>query len=348
MRAIFFAAPLLLALGCPLVMAQATPAAIEAAKRQRAAQRQAQVQPASPASFTVPDQQKAKETADVVYNTWRISMIRGNEQGWRSSTTASRQAKVRNLIVSQRGNFPNDFFRNQPEPPMLENFKFVGALASCNGRTLATTYVGRMQLGNSKPSDNAFVRLFVFENGKWKLDQTRFFNLAKIPEVRRRLFSKDTSILREQDGFQPYTSIPRIPAACQAPQLIGKIFVDCPGRDIRLSINGISEHEFSDERRADVVSGGLRRGLNTISYTIDTQEGKAHPAMAIGLFVMPETPGNKPVCVFDHILDAQDTATGGSISFTISNGHIASMNPAFTGQAPEPHHAVPLKEKPKK
>ncbi len=345
MRAIFFAAPLLLALAAPLVQAQATPAALEAAKKQRAAQRAQQSRPADPASFGTPDQQKAKETADTVYNTWRLSMIRANEQAWRSATTASRQMKVRNLITSQRGSFPRDFFSQQPEPPKLENFRYVGALTGCSGRTLATTYIGKLQLGDSAAAENAFVLLFVYEGGKWKLDQTRFFNLSQLPEVSRRLHAQELSVLREQDGFHPYSTLPSTPAACREPELIGKVFVDCPGRDIRMSINGVSVHEFNDERRADVISGGLKRGQNTINYTIRTEAGKAHPSMAIGLFVMPETPGNKPVCVFDHILDAQDAAEGGSITFSISNGHIASMNPSFTGEAPQPHHAVPLKQK---
>ncbi len=345
MKAFFYAAPLLLALAGPSVQAQASPAALEAAMKQRTAQQQA-AQPADPASFGTPDQQRAKETADTVYNTWRLGMIRGNEQAWRSSTTASRQVKVRNLIISQRGEFPRDFFNHQPEPPKLENFRYVGALTACNGRSMAATYVGKLQLGDGKAEENAFVLELVHENGAWKLDQTRFFNLSQLPVVRERLHARDLSVLREQDGFQPYTSLPRTPAACRAPELIGKVFVDCPGRNIRMSINGISEHEFGDERRADVISGGLRRGQNTISYSIRTDEGKPHPAMAIGIFVMPETPGNKPVCVFDHILDAQDAAEGGSITFTIENGHIASMNPKFTGQAPQPHHAVPLRQKP--
>ncbi len=334
----------MLAATCPLVMAQgASPAAIEAALKQRAAQQEA-AHP-TPESFGMPDQKKAEETADVVYNTWRLSMIRGSEQAWRSATTASRQAKVRNLIISQRGSFPHDFFKGQPEPPKLENFKFVGAITGCKGRTLAATYVGKVQLGDGKAEESAFVLELVYEGNKWKLDQTRLFTLSKLPEVRKRLLSKDLSVLREQDGFQPYTLIPRTPQACKAPELIGKVFVDCPGRDIRMVINGVSEHEFGDERRADVISGGLKRGRNTISYTIDTPEGSQHPAMAIGLFVMPETPGNRPVCVFDHILDAQDAAQGGTITFTIENGHIASMNPNFKGTAPQPHHAVPLKPK---
>lgn len=297
------------------------------------------------ARFGVPDQQVARATAERVYSTWRLGMTRGDENAWRRATTRSRQMKVRNLIVSQKGDFPDDFFRNQPEPPRLDKFRYIGCITGCQNRTLAVTYLGKVQLGDDKANDSAFVLLFVFEDGKWKFDQSRMFNLARLPKVKERLLKGDLAVLHEQDGFHPYDAAPTVPAACYAPQLIGKVFVDAPGRAIDMKINGISVHQFEDERRADVISGGLRRGKNTISYTITTNDKLEHPTMAIGLFVMPETPGNHPVCVFDHILDATDTAKGGEFSFTISNEHIASMNPSFTGNAPQPFHAVPLKKK---
>ncbi|MBR5878657.1 MAG: hypothetical protein IKY91_03830 [Akkermansia sp.] len=303
---------------------------------------------AQPARFVKPDQQVARELLESVYNTWRIGMVRKNEVAWRSATSRSRQQKVHNLIVSQKGDFPADFFRNQPEPPSLTNFKYIGTIAGCGNRTMAATYVGKVQLGDSQANETAFVLLFVLDDGKWKFDQSRMFNLSRLPEVRERLHRGDLSVLEEQDGFHPYAALPEVPAACGRPQLIGKVFVDAPGRAIDMKINGISVHSFDDERRADVISGGLRRGKNTISYTIRTHEKMEHPSMAIGLFVMPETPGNRPVCVFDHILDASGAAKGGEFSFDIRNENIASMNPAYKGKAPQPFHAVPLKGKPAK
>lgn len=299
-------------------------------------------------SFSMPDQKVARGIVESVYSTWRIGMMRADETAWRSATSQSRQMKVRNLIVSQKGDFPHDFFHNQPEPPSLDKFRYIGTIASSNKQSLAATYVGNVQLGDAKASENAFVLLFVLENGKWKFDQSRMFNLARLPKVKERLHKGDLSVLKEQDGFHPYAELPAVPAACGRPQLIGKVFVDAPGRSIGMRINGISVHEFADERRADVISGGLRRGKNTISYTISTDQKLAHPAMAIGLFVMPETPGNHPVCVFDHILDASDVAKGGEYTFEISNEIIASMNPRFAGKVPQPFHAVPLKTKPAK
>lgn len=294
--------------------------------------------------FNMPDQKQARTIADTIYNTWRVAMMRGNEASWRNATTRSRQVKVRNLIVSQKGKFPQDIFRDQPAPPALENFVYVGALSGPTNRTLAATYLGSLQLGEKgKPAMNAYVLEFVHEEGKWRYDQSRFFNLSRLPQVEKRLRAGDVTVLQEQDGFHPYTEPPAIPPTCPYPQLIGKVFVDAQGRRIEMRINGVSLHDFSDERRADVISGGLKRGLNTISYTIRTSDSGGQAAMAIGLFVMPETPGNKPVCVFDHIIDPGDAANGGTFSFTVTNEMIASMNPKFTGAAPQPFHAAPLK-----
>lgn len=306
-------------------------------------------QAAATPTYVKPNQQMAKEIAETAYNTWRIGMMRGNEQAWASATTASRQNKIRNMVVSERKQFPQDFFSKQPPPPQLEHFTYVGSIAGCGNRTMACTFVGKLQLGaKGQLAENAMVIELVNEGGKWKLDQTRFFNLSNLPDVKKRLHARDLSVLQEQDGFHPYDKMPVIPPRCGAPQLIGKVFVDAPGREIEMRINGVSLHEFYDERRADTIAGGLRRGQNTISYTIKDNAGMEHPALGIGLFVMPETPGNHPVCVFDHILDAKDTARGGSFTFNVSNEQIASMNPAFQRAKPEPYHVVPLKPKPQK
>ena len=311
-----------------------------------AAQQAAPAEPTKPAILT-PHQDRAREIVETVYNTWRLGVMRGDESTWRRNTSAARQMRVRNLIISERGSFPRDFFRSAKSAPQLENFRFVGVLGGCGGKTLAATYIGKVQLGDGAAHENAYVLLFVNEDGRWKLDQTRFFDLSHLPEVSRRLQQQDLSVLREQDGFHPYSSLPTVPPACSTPELIGKIFVDCPGREIEMRINGVSMHEFDDERRADVVSGGLRRGQNTITYIIrNSSMSKERPRMGIGLFVMPETAGNRPVCVFDHILDATDEAKGGSFTFTIGPEHIASMNPQRQAPAAQPYHAVPLKQRP--
>ena len=333
MRAFFLT---ILTVACSLVQAQATRSASAPAPAHEAS-----------AKLLMPDQKMARGIVESVYNTWRVAVQRGDESAWRRSTSNSRQMRVRNLVISERGVFPRDFFKSAQSAPQLENFHYVGTVGGCGGKTLAATYIGKMQLGDASPKENAFVLLFVSEDGRWKLDQTRFFDLSRIPEVLKRLQAQDLTVLKEQDGFHPYSSLPPVPQACRAPELVGKIFVDCPGRVVDMRINGVSVHDFDNERRADTISGGLKRGANTISYTIrNSSASPDRPRMGIGIFVMPEAQGNQPVCVFDHVLDAGDEAKGGSFTFNISPEHLAAMNPKRQGPPAQPFHAVPLKSRP--
>lgn len=144
MRAIFFQ---IAAIGLVLSSTAnaASPAALNAELKRRATQEAApqSPQPEDAAAVIIPHQENARQIAETVYNTWRLSMIRGNEQAWRSSTCKSRQMKVRNLIISQRGRFPRDFFSEIQEAPNIDNFVYVGSLLGCKGNTMACTYVGK-------------------------------------------------------------------------------------------------------------------------------------------------------------------------------------------------------------
>lgn len=93
-------------------------------------------------------------------------------------------------------------------PPALAPLMYVGSVV--NGPTAAATYYGKVDLGlGQEPTDsNALVLLFTHENGKWKYDQARFFNLTRLPAVKERLKRGDASVLMEQDGFQPLGKFP--------------------------------------------------------------------------------------------------------------------------------------------
>ena len=53
-----------------------------------------------------PGDAKLRDDLDVAYNTWRLHLLRGNYDGWRATTSAYRQVKVRNLAVSEKRPFP--------------------------------------------------------------------------------------------------------------------------------------------------------------------------------------------------------------------------------------------------
>lgn len=58
-----------------------------------------------------PGDAKLRDDLDVAYNTWRLHLLRGNYDGWRATTSAYRQVKVRNLAVSEKRPFPASLFR---------------------------------------------------------------------------------------------------------------------------------------------------------------------------------------------------------------------------------------------
>ena len=55
-----------------------------------------------------PGDSQLRDDLDVAYNTWRLHMLRGNYDGWRATTSAYRQVKVRNLAVSEKLVFIGD------------------------------------------------------------------------------------------------------------------------------------------------------------------------------------------------------------------------------------------------
>lgn len=176
-----------------------------------------------------PGDSQLRDDLDVAYNTWRLHMLRGNYDGWRATTSAYRQVKVRNLAVSEKRPFPASLFRQPMAPPALSPLMYVGSVV--DGPTAAATYYGKVDLGlGEEPTDaNALVLLFTNERGKWKYDQARFFNLSRLPAVRDRLKRGDATVLMEQDGFQPLGKIPPVPPLCPPAKYIAKILVDCPG-----------------------------------------------------------------------------------------------------------------------
>ncbi len=283
---------------------------------------------ASTFAAPTPNQAQLKNDLETVYNTWRQHMIRENYDGWQKTTAAYRKVKVRNLAVSEKRPWPQSLFNQQISPPSLLPLRYIGTVVK--GPTAAATYFGKVDWGiGGAPSENAYVLLFTNERGEWKYDQARFFNLAQLPKVRERLRNHDTSVLEEQDGFQPLGTVPPVPVVCPVPQYIGKIFVDCPGRTVKARINNVSDHVFEDARMAEVISGGLRNGVNTIDLSISPAPGGKPGPLAVMVYVMPETVGNFPGLAYSYTVPADQTGTSGPTTFTITPDTIRHMAPQF-------------------
>ncbi len=275
-----------------------------------------------------PGDAKLKDDFEVVYNTWRLHMMRGNYDGWRATTAAHRQVKVRNLAVSEKRPWPATLFHQPMAPPPLSPLTYVGSVL--DGPTAAVTYFGMVDLGlGEKPkAPSALVLLFTNERGKWKYDQSRFFNLGRLPAVKERLQRGDATVLMEQDGFQPLGKIPPIQPLCPAPKYIAKILVDCPGRMLTATVNNISTHEFENTRQADVISGGVRDGLNIINLNFRDSKLGEKGGVLVEVYIMPETPGYLPARVYSKFTAPNTQPQSGTVMFHVTPEHIKSMNPA--------------------
>lgn len=278
-----------------------------------------------------PSQAQLKSDLETAYNTWRQHMVRQNYEGWQKTTSAYRKVKVRNMAVSEKRPWPQSLFNQHISPPSLLPLRYIGSVVK--GPTAAATYFGKVDWGiGGAPSENAYVLLFTNERGEWKYDQARFFNLAQLPKVRERLRNNDATVLEEQDGFQPTGIIPPVPPVCPVPQYIGKIFVDCPGRIVKARINNVSDHVFEDARMAEVISGGLRNGINSIDLNVTpAPNGKPGP-LNIMVYVMPETVGNFPGQAYSCAIPANQAAQNGTATFTITADTIRQMAPQFHKQ----------------
>lgn len=235
--------------------------------------------------------------------------------------------KVRNLAVSEKRPFPASLFRQPMAPPALAPLMYVGSVV--NGPTAAATYYGKVDLGlGQEPTDsNALVLLFTHENGKWKYDQARFFNLTRLPAVKERLKRGDASVLMEQDGFQPLGKIPAVPPVCPPPKYIAKILVDCPGRTVQANVNNISLHEFDNTRLAEVISGGLRDGTNSLTLNFSDNLNGKKGAVLVEVYIMPEIPGHLPARAFSYFVPPQAQPKSGPVLINVTPELLKTMEP---------------------
>lgn len=263
-----------------------------------------------------------KPTLIKAYHQWRQAMITKNYQSWRATTASYRQMRVRNQIVSEKRPFPQAIFDNPMLPPSIASLDDVGILVKQN--SAAMTLFGKVDFGiGGTPTQNAITLLFVRENRGWKYDSARFFNLSQMPELRQKLAKKDANALTEE-GFQPLDQVPSPAPPCNAPRFIAKLFVDCPGRLVEATINGISHHRLTDTREAEIIWGGADIGENQIELKIsDDPEGTPKGPLEVTVYLMPEIEGNVPVAAYQLKTNTNDAPPPVKTTFTIDRALLA-------------------------
>jgi hypothetical protein len=234
------------------------------------------------------------------YRVWRDSMIRKDANAWQRATASHRKAEVRNRLVSERRIFPAAIFEIPAPPPPLEGLKFLEA--SSKGATAKASYFGRVDFGvGGEPTENLLVLSFVGEGGRWLYDRADFVNLEALPDVRAELRAGKLDYLKATPEAQPSGVVPPVPIAAPPAKTIAKVYVFCPGREVRVQINKISSHRFANAKEAEIVIGGARDGLNEVQFAVRPLEGgTGKEAMTVRVYLLSQVPGVQPIKAFEY------------------------------------------------
>ena len=155
--------------------------------------------------------------------------------------------------------------------------------------------------------------------------------------MRKQLNAGDLTYVKQKD-FMANGKAPEIPIQMKKRGYLTKLYVWCPGREVKVNIHGeLSKHRFQNDKRAEVVIGGAFDGKNKISFTTKSMPGSTgKEPMDIRLFMMSQIPGVKPTVVFQYRLTPEE----------IKNG--VKARPTFSGQfdvTPDHVKAVMTKKK---
>lgn len=252
------------------------------------------------------------------YQTWRNAIVRKDATGWRAATAEHRQMEVKNRIVSEKRRFPATVFDLPAPPPSIVGLRFLEARQK--GATAKASYFGRIDFGvGGDPTDNLLVLSFVQGRSGWLYDRADFVNLTALPEVRKELAAGKLDYLAETPEASPSGVVPPVPLEARAAKYIAKVYVFCPGREVKVQVNKISKHRFANAKEAEIVIGGALDGPNEVQFAIRQLEGgTGREAMTLRVYLMSEVQGVQPIKAFEYqIAEGQQPQAAGTKMFQV-------------------------------
>ncbi len=271
-------------------------------------------------------QENLRPTLETTYSAWREAMIRKDPIAWQRVTAEHRRVEVKNRIISEKLPFPAAVFDLPAAPPSIAGLKFLEVKEE--GPTAKSFYFGKVDFAvGGEPTDNLLVLSFVKGASGWLYDRADFVNLMALPAVRKELAEGNLKYLKEVPEAIPTGKIPPTPIAAAPAKYVAKVYVFCPGREVKLQINKISLHRFANAKEAEVVIGGALDGPNEVQYTIKKLEGATgKEVMTIRVYLMSEIDGEKPIKVFEYQIAAGETPkSSGTGTFTVDSALISKI-----------------------
>jgi hypothetical protein len=244
------------------------------------------------------------------YDNWREAVIRKDARKWQAWTAEHRRVEVRNRLVSEKRPFPAAVFDLPAPPPSIRNLRCL--FLSQKGPTAKASFFGKVDFGvGGEPTDNLLVLSFVRDRGRWLYDRADFVNLVALPDVRRELAAGKMDYFQETPEVKADGSVPPTPAAVPPAEYIAKVYVFCPGREVRVEVNGVSRHRFANAKEAEIVIGGARDGRNEVEFTTEGLEGgTGEEALAVRVYLMSEIEGTKPIIAYEYLAKEGEPVPG--------------------------------------
>lgn len=265
------------------------------------------------------DAAQLSRTLHQTYQGWRNSMVRKDAKSWQRYTARPRRVNVKNRILSERRRFPQSVFALPAAPPSLANLKALRMRVK--GPTAKATYFGKVDFGvGGEPTENLYVIDFQKEGKAWRYNGAEFVNLNHIPKVRKALKAGDLKFLDHAD-FKPDGILERAGTELKrAVPWIAKAYVYCPGREVQLKVNRVSDHLFQNTKRADTVIGGARSGANEVTWTIrDIEGGDPKAPITVRVYLMSEIRGQQPIKAFEYqITDGSKPKERNTVQFKVT------------------------------
>ena len=271
-------------------------------------------------------QDQVRPALESTYHAWRDAMIRRDAGAWQMVTAEHRRIEVQNRILSEKRAFPAAVFDLPAPPPAITGLQFLAATR--NGATAKASYFGKIDFGvGGSPTANLLVLSFIHGRNAWLYDRADYVNLSALPEVRKELAAGDLKYLKETPEAQPSGVVPPTPMEVRAAKYIAKVYVFCPGREVRVQINKISHHRFANAKEAEIVIGGALDGRNEVQFTtrkLDGATGKE--VMTIRVYLMSEVAGVQPLKAFEYQLAAGEAPKPfGSGSFVVDPATVSKL-----------------------
>jgi hypothetical protein len=243
---------------------------------------------------------------ETTYRAWREAMIRRDPSAWQRVTAEHRRIEVKNRIISEKLPFPASVFELPAPPPSLAGLVFLEALQ--NGPTAKASYFGKIDFGiGGEPSDNLLVLSFTRGGAGWLYDKADFVNLSGLPAVRKELAAGNLKYLKETPETKPTGQVPIPPIAANPAKYVARVYVFCPGREVKVQINKISRHRFANAKEAETVIGGAIDGPNEVQYSIKKLDGgTGKEVLTIRVYLMSSQASVKPIKAFEYQIAANE------------------------------------------